>query len=344
MSCKGVIAYLLLSVVLFVGGCFYLTIQAQKICGLHLEAPRDSAYLDFQGVKNVNANFVSIVPYALAEKNGSSITYDLPGQWWGETHKGVARQIREAKKNGFKVMLKPQLWIPESYYVGHFALKHERDWQEWQENFSKYVLEMAQIAEQENVDVFCFATELRESIKKRAPFFNHLIAQIRKVYSGKLTYASNWDDYYMVPFWSELDFIGIDAYFPLSKEKTPTEDNLLNKWRKHVFAIENISKRYSKQILFTEFGYCSRDFVTVNTWSDTYSKKVNLKGQAIAFKAIFDSFFYKSWFKGGFIWEWKYDHQHTGGAQDYAYTPQNKPSEKVITRYFSLFSKKLFKF
>ena len=56
-----------------------------------------------------------------------------------------------------------------------------------------------------------------------------LIEKVRTVYSGKLTYAANYDNYQDVGFWNHLDFIGINAYFPLRNptDKLPPADKLL---------------------------------------------------------------------------------------------------------------------
>jgi hypothetical protein len=60
------------------------------------------------------------------------------------------------------------------------------------------------------MELFCFGTELGNAIAKRPQYWSQLIVKIRK-YTGKLTYAANWDDFDKVPFWKELDYIGIDA-------------------------------------------------------------------------------------------------------------------------------------
>lgn len=51
---------------------------------------------------------------------------------------------------------------------------------------------------------------------------------IRKEYPEKLNYTTNWDKYQNVPFWKDVDYIGIDAYFPLSENKTPSVMKLNN--------------------------------------------------------------------------------------------------------------------
>jgi hypothetical protein len=65
--------------------------------------------------------------------------------------------------------------------------------------------------------LFCFGTEL---VWLQRPCTGHNSFIIRKIYSGKLTYAANWDDFDKVP-WNQLDYIGIDA-LPLSEAITPT--------------------------------------------------------------------------------------------------------------------------
>src|SRR5438093_1097048 len=73
------------------------------------------------------------------------------------------------------------------------------------------------------------------------------------------TYAANWNEYKQVQFWGSLDFIGVDAYYPLSDLPAPTVSQLVSAWtsRGYVDALRASSQQYGKQILFTEIGYRS---------------------------------------------------------------------------------------
>eukprot|EP00959_Pyramimonas_sp_CCMP1952_P095295 1992706-Pyramimonas_sp.AAC.1 len=42
-----------------------------------------------------------------------------------------------------------------------------------------------------------------------------LVADVRGVFSSRITYAANFDEYSEVDWWQHLDMIGINAYFPL---------------------------------------------------------------------------------------------------------------------------------
>jgi len=308
------------------------------IHGIHIEAPRDSIRLEMQSLLDLNATHVSLIPYCLGAKDRPSISYQLPKQWWGETPNGIIAQIKAAKAEGLKVMIKPQIWIEKSYYVGFFELHSEKEWVEWEKNYSKYILQFAYIAQQENVDLLCIGTELRKVVKKRPQFWEQLIQEVRKVYKGKLTYAANWDDYWEVGFWSSLDYLGVDAYFPLSKKKTPSVEALMGKWAKYIPNLKKIALDYQKPLLFTEYGYCSRNYVTTNTWDDDFSKTINMEGQANAFEAIYRMFYSQPWFAGGFIWEWKFNQERTFLLKDHTYTPEHKPASKVIQKYFKLYA------
>jgi len=48
-------------------------------------------------------------------------------------------------------------------------------------------------------------------------FWRDLIARVRHVYPGPLTYGANFDEYEQVGFWDALDYVGINAYFPLGR-------------------------------------------------------------------------------------------------------------------------------
>jgi hypothetical protein len=61
----------------------------------------------------------------------------------------------------------------------------------------------------------------------------------------------------------------------------------------------------------------------------------NGQKQAEALEALFLSFENKAWWAGGFIWKWFPDHDRAGGISDTMFSPQNKPAEEVIRRYFT---------
>ena len=182
-----------------------------------------------------------------------------------------------------------------------------------------------------NAEIYCIGTELEEFVKNRPEFWKQLITKVKAVFKGKLTYAANWDEYTRISFWAELDYIGVDAYFPISEAKNPTKTQMSEGWQKWKIQLENISKKEGKPILFTEFGYRSMDYTGKKPWLvDRGEMEVNLTAQADATQVVFDELWREGWFAGGFIWKWFIHYEKSGGIDDNRFTPQNKPAEDVI--------------
>ena len=68
-------------------------------------------------------------------------------------------------------------------------------WRKWEDSYRSYILHFALLADSMKVQLFCFGTELGNTVNERPNFWSSLIDTIKKVYYGKLTYAANWDDY-----------------------------------------------------------------------------------------------------------------------------------------------------
>lgn len=116
-------------------------------------------------------------------------------------------------------MLKPQIWIPKGGFTGNIKMKSEKEWITFESNYEKFILFFAKHAQTTNCELFCIGTEMNSFVIARPKYWSDLILKIRKIYTGKITYAENWDTYATVPFIPSLDYIGIDAYFPLDTEK-----------------------------------------------------------------------------------------------------------------------------
>tara|TARA_R110002124_G_scaffold286740_1_gene468522 strand:- start:2873 stop:3877 length:1005 start_codon:yes stop_codon:yes gene_type:complete len=329
--------FLLIFCVVFIQ--FSLSGQSKKINGISFVASR--AAIDSKHIKpvlNVNSNYVALMPFGFfRDLNNPKIIYNSKRQWFGETRKGLEHYAKEFKKNNVKIMLKPQLWVSRGLYTGFIDMDSEEKWKILEDSYEKFILEFADIAQQTNADILCIGTELEKFVIKRPTYWNQLIVKIKKIYKGKLTYAANWDEFKRVPFWNQIDYIGVDAYFPLSDKKTPSVLDFEKGWKPHKNQIIEIQQKFKKPILFTEFGYRSVDFNGKKPWeSNRLEGSVNLEAQKNATQAIYNQFWKEQWFAGGFIWKWYHNHEKVGGENNNRFTPQNKPTETLIKKLYKI--------
>ncbi|MFT5777851.1 MAG: hypothetical protein ACI837_000799 [Crocinitomicaceae bacterium] len=113
------------------------------------------------------------------------------------------------------------------------------------------------------------AINLRRSVQNW--YWEHLIEGMREVYTGKMTIAANFDNYQEIAFWDKLDFIGINAYFPLRElsSKRDMASQIRNSWDSildEINAFKEANKLDEKPVLFTEIGYGRHSGSTLNPW------------------------------------------------------------------------------
>jgi hypothetical protein len=312
--------------------------QTKKINGLSFVASGEPInHKHVNPVVKINANYATVMPFGFIRNiEHPEISFNTDRQWFGETKAGAKQYIKELQKKGIRIMLKPQIWIWHGEFTGYLEMTNENDWKLLEDSYSSFMLLFAQLAQETETDILCIGTELEKFIEKRPAYWTNLIVEIKKIYKGKLTYAANWDEFKRTPFWSNLDYIGVDAYFPISSEKTPTILECLEGWEQHKKVIRELSEKYNKPIIFTEFGYRSVDYSAKEPWkSDRSMTSVNLKAQSNATQALFEAFWHEEWFAGGFVWKWFHKHKASGGENNNQFTPQNKPVETIIKNQYS---------
>ncbi len=311
-----------------------------KVSGITLVAPPKPFSQDpFQDIKEVNARWIAIVPYAFSRLGEPLVRYSHRRQWWGETPEGISQTIEKAKNSGLKVMLKPQVYIPGGW-VGEMDFEQEEDWLIWERSYEEYIMNLVCIAEEMQVDLFCIGTEYKFAAIKREDFWRELTSRIQTSFSGKLTYSANWDHFEDFPMWDALDYIGISAYFPISNHKQPSILNLQKKWKPVVKKLKNFAEKNEKQILFTEYGYLSVDGCAGETWmleKEVKSLPINEEAQANAYYALLSTFNQESFWAGGFLWKWFPDMKGHEGYPERDYTPQEKLAEKIIRKWYEQF-------
>ncbi len=312
-----------------------------KLKGVNLVAPPhqpDSTAL--APVRAILADWVAIVPYGFCRKGDPHFFFSENRkeknnwQWWGETTAGVAGTVRMARMQGLKIMLKPHVWMQGGSHLD-LAFTNEADWQMFEHDYAQYVLHFARLADSLKVDLYCITTELDRFAIARPAFWQRLIGQVRQVYKGKLTYAANWDRYENIPFWNQLDYIGVDAYFPLSDHREPSVQELADGWKSHLRSLQKLADNVQKPVLFTEFGYRSCDHAAQRPWESEIDCIPNVTIQANAYAAIHKAVWPQPWFAGGFIWKWFMESEPRHREHD-QYSPQGKPAEKVLQKGWSI--------
>ncbi|MEZ5041658.1 MAG: hypothetical protein R2828_17320 [Saprospiraceae bacterium] len=325
-----------------------------KIRGVHYFGSRRNE-TDIMGpITKNNIEWVVLVPYGYQPDYNSPdirISRSRPGDQNRPSQESrYIRLIKEAKAQNIGVMIKPHIWLGSTdggKWRSDIDMKTDAEWETWKANYKEFILFYAKISEAEGLPFFCIGAELHNVVKEQPAFWKDLIKDVRKVYSGKLTFGANWYlEYEDVTFWDDLDYIGIQAYFPLTKKENPGVDELVKGWKPHLKKIEALSKKHNKPILFTEIGYKSscdaaiEPWAWVNTLSGLY-EKVSTETQANCYEAFFKVFWDKDWFAGALFWEWKgYD-----GASDHHqqlnFTPYNKPASNVMAKWFGRVGKEV---
>ncbi|MEO8773107.1 MAG: glycoside hydrolase TIM-barrel-like domain-containing protein [Gelidibacter sp.] len=334
---RTILRFLYLVMFSLIFSCSATVEKPEKINGVSFVASKDAVEnKDVTPLIKLNANYASVMPFGfIRELAHPEIIFNSDRQWFGETKKGVKQYIEILHKHKIKVMMKPQIWVWRGEFTGFIKMAHDADWKVLEDAYSNFILTYAKVAQDLNVEVFCIGTELESFIDERPAYWKQLIVDIRKIYKGKLTYAANWNEYDRTPFWADLDYIGIDAYFPLSAAKTPTVEECKQGWTIYKKDLKNFSETYHKQILFTEFGYRSVDYAAKAPWkSDREMINVNLDAQSNAMQSLFEEIWDEDWFAGGFLWKWFHRHENVGGETDSQFTPQNKPAENVISEFY----------
>ncbi len=326
--------------------CATFQLSAQKMNGICLVGPfeENPTNKPLENIKKINANWLAIIPEAIVDRATLSIASTKQAFNWTLSNEGYIRIIRMAKSQQFKVFLKPHLivnpkqstndkMLVSTSWRGEIAPKNENEWDRIENNYADYILEMAQIAASENVDLFCIGTELNSMVKQRPKYWEELIIKVRKIYTGPITYSANWDNYENIPFWSSLDFIGLNGYFPINNKAVPKIKKTKRNWNRIKKNIKKFSESFNKKIIITEYGYRNVTFSGREPWEhDNGDAIANDSVQYNLLSSFYESWWHEDWMLGGFLWNWNYKSLPSGNTD---FSIQNKSAYQLTKKWYT---------
>jgi hypothetical protein len=238
------------------------------------------------------------------------------------------------------VILKPHIWIggydEEDMDRSNIGFESEAEWSRWEDSYRRFLMTYARLAQEIDADVLVLGTELSSVSTSRPAYWRALADSVRAVYDGKLTYAANWyEEYENLRFWDALDYVGVQAYFPLADQADPSLEVLKARWQEHRATLQTVHRRTGKPVLFTEIGYRSASSAAAAPWrwpEQERSASADPALQARCYRAFLSTMASTPWFAGAILWKW---HPASDDTRPTAFTPQGKPAEKTLRRWFT---------
>lgn len=268
---------------------------------------------------------ISLMPFAVQRGAESSELRRLASSPGSETDLSMLLPAARAHRLGMQVLLKPHVWL---WPGGDATRIAARDWPAWFASYARVLTHEALLARAMHAEWLCVGTELTRS-ESRAEW-PRLIARIRALYHGGITYAANFDAFEKTPFWRDVDAIGIDAYFPLSSDANASDADLRAGAHRIVERIEKVARAAGKPVILTELGYANVHAPWVEPWLEQRGDESAPAEQARAFAAMLDAVSKSPLIRGFFIWKYESDPSVRNGS---GFHPQNQPAEAVIKHF-----------
>lgn len=245
----------------------------------------------------------------------------------------IRKLLRYAHQLGIRTMLMPIVLLDHATGDQWRGAIEPTNWPEWFASYRRYIVTIAGWAQRCHVAIFSVGSELISS-EKFTGQWDRLIAAVRRVYRGKLTYSANWDHYTRVGFWHRLDYIGMNSYYDLARRNQPPVQHVMARWIPIKARMMRFSQTIGKPVLITEIGWDNLQNTLRKPWDYVGVGKIDPQIQLIAYEA-----FVRVWrdlpvkhFAGAFIWEWYPGSKPT----DYgSYSLQGEPALNLVEHWIS---------
>ena len=275
-----------------------MTVSCQT-WGIEWQMPEMEAALD--ELKSLGVNSIAIHPYAQIREDG----HVAAGRRSGASTTHITTPLRWAHQRGMATMVIPHIayWGTKFSWRGDVNFVSPEEWDRFFSDYEIWIVQMAALAESEHAEVFCVGLEFTHP-QKYEERWRKIIAAVRAVYRGKVTYGANWNEYGDVKFWDALDYLGVLAYFPLTKTTDPSASEISTAWEKRSAELEKFSKQNGKQFLFVEIGYNESARAAAEPWGFKTGGEHAAEIQARCIEIALDLPAHHPFIAGMFWWKW----------------------------------------
>lgn len=311
------------------------------------------AYRSKEGIKSQEALYetgVNWVCLAVVCNQENAVSTEIKFDFaQTPTDRDIIAMVNKAHDNNVKVCLKPMVNCLDGTWRARIEFptlgEGEEDiyWNKWFKSYSDFMLYYAELGEELGCEMLCIGCEMCGTEGKET-LWRKLIADIRKVYSGKLIYNTNHGHEDGIKWFDAVDYLGTSAYFPVAEFRTEEKSyeelfkEMKGNWEQVSKDMEAFSKKWGKKVVFIEIGCRSARGCASMPWDFIHQDlPIDEDEQAAFYDSCLAAYGDKDWFGGMFWWDWStyiYDTEDEAKKQN-GFNIHLKKAEKVLKDWYA---------
>ncbi|MBK6689046.1 MAG: hypothetical protein IPG45_31555 [Deltaproteobacteria bacterium] len=248
-----------------------------------------------------------------------------------EDEAAVAAALLDANTLGFATVLIPHLILDDGEWRGDLRYDDPADTQAFFTSYGTFMNAAADLAARSGATVLSLGVELKglSSSEAGAEGMRTLSAEVRRHYSGLLTYNANWDEAEQVRFWDATDLAGVNGYYPLVPDPVRGAESV-------ALRLSNLALLAERDVLVLEVGYRSSPLSHVRPWEwpEQVEPAVDQTSQANAYAAVLSEWLRTPHVRGLLFWVVPTDPDDPASEPPHGFSPINKAAEAVIKEAF----------
>lgn len=229
-----------------------------------------------------------------------------------ELNANVGVAIDDAQTRGLKVILKPHLDPDSGEWRGLYA---PSDPTAWFAAYKTWIVGQAKLAQFRGAEALMLGTELDSVAGStyRAEW-EGIIAAVRAVYKGQISYSSIAEKANTVCFWDLLDFASVTAYPSAGSDGSVSPGQIEESWiggdsywTSYVDMLSSLHAATGKSVMISETGYRSVDGAIREPGTWTGKGYVDVAEQLEGYRGLLAALHLldaQDWFRGALLWKW----------------------------------------
>lgn len=279
-----------------------------------------------QDVYDAGFREVSISPVRYIDQSTGSIATSSSK---GPELSHIAAGIERAKQLGMHVTVNPFVELENfAFWRGQYnPTPGSSQWNNFWNDYTSYLIDVAQVAQAEGADAMNVGTELRAITRNSGnnAKWDLAISAVDLTFAGEIGYAANWDNFkngnVTSTIWNHpaMDYVGIDSYFRNTTTNSQADASGADPNETFIGQVESgWNNRLDNDILdfaatlqsgaglpvvFTEVGYLPYNRTAVNPQNSSGS--IDTDEQVMVFKGLMRALDGRQdELRGVHIWQW----------------------------------------